>query len=198
MLFRKSAHSKEVKAKIKEAKAKTAVKVREIEKLDDPALRLARYETLAATLQGFHANGKPKVMNHESAGIGAFTGAMFGIMIAGMIGGTVLSPPFATAVVLAVVGGGALSGALGGAGLGGILSGRKERKTIRSEYGTIGNARAMYRLGKSVEKKAKKESAIIRATKIREKFNKFSGPASAKTATVAVPAAANKPAQFKS
>ena len=158
----------------KETKSKAYEEIEAIEKLEDPAERLAQYKALSQKLSGLYSGGKPVMVDGEGAAIGGAMGGILGLVGAG-VAGSILVPAATVPVALAIIGGGIVSGATGGAGFAGILSGKQERKEMRSNYGSIRNARRMYRVEKLVDKKIEEErktlQALERNTRLQQQFD---------------------------
>jgi hypothetical protein len=167
---------KQITALFNDVIANTKQQLGEIKKIDDPEKRLAKYNAVSRTLEGFYDWGKPRFMSREGLFMGGFTGMVLGIMAGALICSAVVAAPAVSSIILAFMGAGVVSGATIFGGLFGLLEGKWERQSLRSKYGSIRNARKIYRLQEKVGKKAEKDFETVRALKdmalLREKFEK--------------------------
>ena len=179
--FKKDPVKKEKTTYYKKIKEEIENEIRKIEKLSDPAARVVRYKATLADLAEFYDSGKLGPSNRLGVLAGGTAGTVGGLVTgsaAGIV--TVIASPFiGLPVILGIVGVSVLGGAAGGAGLG---FDRERSKKLRTKYGSVGNARILYKLQETLEKKLEKDVETIKAQNLAERFQetfrkeKFSPP----------------------
>ena len=179
--FKKDPVKKEKTTYYKKIKEEIGNEIREIEKLSDPAVRVVRYKATLEDLAEFYDSGKLGTSNRRDVLAGGTMGTIGGFVTgsAASIVTIIASPFIGLPVVLGIVGGTMLAGATGGAGMG---FDRERSKKLRTKYGSVGNARILYKLQATLEKKMEKDIEAIKAQNLGERFHdtfgkeKFSPP----------------------
>ena len=168
--FKKDPQKKEKTAVMKDVKAEISGKIKEIEKLPDPAKRVEGYQAALEDLQAFYDSGNSKGLDIKDTVKGGAAGSVGGFVTGTAVGlVTAITVPFVgVPALLGVVGTGMAAGAVGGAGM---KMDREERKKLRTKYGSVSNARALYKLQDTLEKRIEKDREAIKAQTLRERFN---------------------------
>lgn len=163
--FAKQEAKKEKDVIFEEVKVQISREISEIEKIADEAERVTRYEALNEKLQSVYSDGKP-----ASADTVVPAATVMGAvgLTAGMIAGAcILGPAAVPAVFLGMWGAGAAIGVVGGAGLGGWVDGDR-RKELRTKYGSVRNAQAIYKLQKIITKNLNRDRDVIQRSEQKE------------------------------
>jgi hypothetical protein len=174
MLFRRNPEKREKTRLLRKAKKEMRREMKEIKKIDDPAARVERYNAANQKLRKVYNDGKPVTGDPD--------GKFYGGVVGGVVGGYAsfmallfAAPHIGLPVGAAIVVG---SAATGGTGLGKLFSNaeaRYRRKALRQKYGSLRNARSMYRLERKMEKRADKGRDAINSRRhtaeLREGFN---------------------------
>jgi hypothetical protein len=168
--FKKDPHQKEKTAVMKDVRAEIGDKIKEVEKLPDPVKRIEGYQSVLEDLQVFYDSGKSKGLDRKDTVKGGAAGTVGGFVTGTAVGLiTAITLPFVgVPVLLGVMGTSMAAGAASGAGL---KVDREEQKKLRTKYGSVRNARALYKLQDTLEKRIEKDSETIKAQTLRERFH---------------------------
>jgi hypothetical protein len=158
---------------VQKVEEETARTIADIRRKKDPAERLENYQSLLAGLREIYNYGKPVITGQKGDGAGV------GTMLAGagsFVAACAIFPPTAVVAPIAFLAGGTLAGTAAGAGLGGLMTGSRKRKILRQKFGSIGNARRMYKLQEKVAVLVEKEQKVVEMMAhnkaLQEKFNR--------------------------
>jgi hypothetical protein len=135
----------------------TEKEVQEINKNPNIQARFKQHDLIREKRERMYhgENYRPGIVDGLMAGNGSLLGATAGFGIIGLVIGPVFFPAFALPVMAATA---AITAVAAGAA-GGIFGARRGRQELRAKYGSVRNARSIYRMKNKVSRSAGRECA---------------------------------------
>jgi hypothetical protein len=153
---------------IKGVEEKTDAIIAKIAQKEEPAERLEHYQALQSGLNELYSGRKPLYWEGNDPAFCGTMASMFGGLFGAM--GVAVATPAALPIVAGGVGAAVLVGG-GTAGINVYFCGKAERKRLRSNFGSITNARRIYNLELKVGKLIDKEQKQVNFLKSEKAFN---------------------------
>lgn len=137
---------------VRTVEKQTDERIETIKAMEDASSRLAAYNELSANLSGFFSGQKPERINSDSAMRGYLLGGSGGAMGALLLC-SALIPGAGPLVGLGIVVGGVALGAGGAGGMAGLFSEKSRARSahLRENYGSVGNAKKLYKIQAKVK-----------------------------------------------